>query len=189
MNALKKFKTKTYMFKHLYIAALLIITSWAVPYAQPQEAQEYELKSAVLFKLLKFIAWPEGVIEASNNKYILYVLGDSLVGESLQRYDGKEIEGKTLEIHMVKKIEDIGPCHIVFVCSSERAQLSPIIKTLEERSILTIGDTEGFIQQGGIINLVIKESRIRFEVSVKAAEHASLQISSKLLRLAVIIDE
>jgi hypothetical protein len=55
---------------------------------------------------------------------------------------------------------------------------------LKGRSILTVGDTEGFAEDGGIIRFVTEKNRIRFRINVDAAEAAHLVISSKLLRLA-----
>jgi hypothetical protein len=57
---------------------------------------------------------------------------------------------------------------------------------LKGRSILTVGDTEGFAQSGGIIRFVTENNRIRFRINVDAAEAAHLTISSKLLRLAEV---
>ena len=80
-------------------------------------------------------------------------------------------------------------CHILFISSSEEERLAKIIETLKDSSILTVGEVKQFAQRGGIINFIVKENKIRFEINVDAAERAKLKISSKLLKLAIIVTD
>jgi len=73
---------------------------------------------------------------------------------------------------------------VLYVCASEKEHLKEIINIVEGSSVLTVGDTDGFLEAGGIINLLIEDKKVRFEVNVTAAEKANLQIRSQLLRLA-----
>jgi hypothetical protein len=58
-------------------------------------------------------------------------------------------------------------------------------KALSERHVLTVGETSDFTERGGILNFVIHDGRLRFEVNVAAAEAHHLKVSSKLLQLAI----
>ena len=78
-------------------------------------------------------------------------------------------------------------CQIIFVASSEKQQAREILRGLRGASVLTVGDTAGFAGLGGIINFVVDEGRVRFEINVKAAERAHLKISSRLLTVAKLI--
>jgi hypothetical protein len=75
---------------------------------------------------------------------------------------------------------------VLFISRTNPDQLGHIMAVLKGRSILTVGDTEGFYQGGGIIRFVTEKNRIRFRINVDAAEAAHLVISSKLLRLAEV---
>ena len=75
-------------------------------------------------------------------------------------------------------------CHILFIASSEKAQLKRIFEDLRGTDVLTVGDTKGFAELGGIINFVLEDDRVHFEVNRKAADQAGLKISSKLLSVA-----
>jgi hypothetical protein len=55
------------------------------------------------------------------------------------------------------------------------------------KSILTVGETEMFTRQGGIINFITVDNKVRYEINLDAARRADLDISSKLLRLAKIV--
>ena len=71
---------------------------------------------------------------------------------------------------------------------SENGRVRSILRTLKGTGILTIGDTSGFARQCGIINFYLKSGKVRFEINVEASRRENLQISSKLLRLARIIN-
>jgi len=183
------FKTIKFLL-HLLSALIITVTGNQV-YGQPAVVQEYELKAAVLYKLLKFVDWPETAFDNNGDILHICVLGKDPFGEMLDYYSGKILNGRKLEINRITRIHaNAGAgCHILFISTSEKKRLAAILKQIKTAPILSIGDTEGFAQQGGIINLVLKERRIAFEINVKAAEHAGLKINAKLLRLATIIDK
>ena len=76
---------------------------------------------------------------------------------------------------------------MAFVSESEQRRLSPILAGLESHHVLSIGDMEGFAEQGGIIGLTKVDGKVRFAINVDAAQRAGLTISSKLLKLASIV--
>jgi hypothetical protein len=82
-------------------------------------------------------------------------------------------------------------CQIIFVASSEKRQVREILRGLRGACVLTVGDTAGFAGMGGIINFVLDDGRVRFEINVKAAERARLKVSARLLTVAklVVTDE
>ncbi len=55
--------------------------------------------------------------------------------------------------------------------------------------ILTVGETPGFAERGGMIRFTLEDNRVRFEINVEAAREADLNISSRLLTLAKIIPQ
>jgi len=71
---------------------------------------------------------------------------------------------------------------------SEKGRMPSILRTLKGTGILTIGDTAGFAGQCGIVNFYQQSGKVRFEVNIEASRRENLQISSKLLRLARIVN-
>jgi hypothetical protein len=84
---------------------------------------------------------------------------------------------------------DLKGCNIVFVSSSETAHLDEIFHLIKNMPILTIGETPGFANHGGIINFIVVDDKIRFEINVEAAKQAEISISSRLLALAKIVPQ
>jgi hypothetical protein len=77
----------------------------------------------------------------------------------------------------------------LFVCHSEKQNLKEILNTVKDHYVLTVGDTEGFLEAGNIIEFVMVERKVRFEINMAAARRAKLKIRSQLLRLAEKIIE
>jgi len=76
-------------------------------------------------------------------------------------------------------------CHILFISTSERKRLPEILRGLKGRSVLTVSETDRFLEDGGMINFVLQGTKIRLQINDDAATKAGLRISSKLLSLAL----
>ena len=84
-------------------------------------------------------------------------------------------------------MEEVKTCHILFISQSEAGRLDQIFSSLKDRKILTVGDTEGFAQRGGIVRFLTEKNKIRLRINLDAAKAASLTISSKSLRAAEVV--
>jgi hypothetical protein len=81
----------------------------------------------------------------------------------------------------------VSGCHIAFITAERGEEGREIITAVAGKSILTIGETEGFARSGGVIGFYNEGSKIRFEVNLGAAKNAKLRISSRLLKLARLV--
>lgn len=165
----------------LLLAAILV----AVPAAPAQEAAtEYDLKAAFLYNFTKFVEWPADAFHDDRSSLRLCVLGEDPFGESLRAMAKEEVAGRKLMVLSVAAMNDPAGCQILFVSRSERRRMPRILAAVREAPVLTVGDTAGFLEQGGIINFILQGSRVRFEINQESAERVGLRVSSKLLRLA-----
>lgn len=171
-------------------AALLVSNAWWCPEARAQPPSEYHVKAVFLYNFAKFIEWPPHLSGDGNDPIALCVVGEDPFGEVLeQTIQGKTVNGHELVIERFKRGQDARGCQIAFISSSERARLRPLLESLKGTSVLTVGETQGFAQLGGVINFTVEDNNVRFEVNVEAAERAGLRISSKLLSLAKIVKD
>lgn len=144
---------------------------------------EYEVKAAFLFNFAKFIEWPA----PPPNAIELCVVGDDPFGSKLEdTVSGKTINGQPIVVRRLKAGDNPRNCQIAFIGASDRETRS-ILDLLRGASTLTVGESPNFAKQGGMINFVLKDNRVQFEINVDAAEQAHLKISSKLLILARIV--
>ena len=145
---------------------------------------ENELKAAFLYNFTKFVEWPATSFPSTNAPIQFAVFGDEEFSAKLKSLlVGKTAHGRAFEVKTLTNPQEAKNFHIVFVGSSEK-RLAMILDATKKLPILTIGESDEFLDLGGIINLVFEEAQLGFEVNAEAAERNKLVISSKLLRLA-----
>ena len=167
------------------MGALLAMSCAGALFAEPSRPSEYEVKAAFLYNFARFAQWPPSRA-SERNVFRICVLGADPFGSAFDAISGRQAKGLDLRISRHRAISEISDCDILFVSSSEGARVREIVRSLTA-AVLTVSDTEGFAQQGGMINFVVREKKIRFQINVDAAERAGIKISSKLLRLADVI--
>jgi len=149
---------------------------------------EYEVKAAFLYNFAKFVEWPDDALDDSKSPIVVGILGEDSFGSIIDKtVAGKTVCEKKFVIKRFRMIADVERCHILFVSSSEEARLDKILDKVKDSNVLTVGETEGFAERGGIINLTNEQNKIRFEINVDAAKRAGVKISSKLLKLAKVV--
>jgi hypothetical protein len=156
--------------------------------AQSPTAGEYQVKAAFLYNFAKFVEWPSSSFSDASAPLRICVFGQDPFGQELRDITHeKTVNGRKLQVDQIVDVAQAKTCHILFVASSERMQLKRIFESLRGTDVLTVGDTKGFAELGGIINFVLENDRVQFEVNHKAAEQAGLKISSKLLNVAKLV--
>lgn len=166
-------------------AMLLFAALLAAPAARAQEtASEYDVKAAFLYNFTKFVEWPSWAFHDDRSTVRLCVLGDDPFGGSLGEIAEGEVAGRRVTVLRARSMGTPAGCQILFVSRSERGRLPAILREVRDAPVLTVGDTGGFLEHGGIVNFVLDGTKVRFEISQEAAERAGIRISSRLLRLA-----
>jgi hypothetical protein len=167
-------------------AASAVLVTFGVGRAQEAPLSEYRLKAAFLFNFAKFVEWPQQAFAEPKSPIVIGVLGDNPFGTDLEETVRNKLIGARPVV--VKEFQATDPatnCHILFISNSEKKRLPEILAPLRGHSVLTVGDTERFIEAGGMINLVPEGNKIRFQINDETARSAKLRISSKLLSLAL----
>jgi YfiR/HmsC-like len=156
--------------------------------AQTPTAGEYQVKAAFLYNFAKFVDWPASSFSDASAALRICVFGRNPFGEELRKITNeKTVNGHKLEVHDEVDLEHARSCHILFIPSPGEARMKEIVEALRGASVLTVGNTKGFAERGGMINFVLENDRVQFEVNRKAAEESGLKISSKLLSVARMV--
>jgi len=156
--------------------------------AQSGPVSEYQLKAVFLFNFAQFVDWPAAAFTDPQSPLVIGILGDDKFGNSLdQTVRGERVNDRPFLVQRYTKLDEIGTCHILFISQSERGRLDQIITALQGRNVLTVSDADGFALQGGVIQFVTENNKIRLDINLEAAKAAGLTISSKLLRPATIV--
>ncbi|HZE88863.1 MAG TPA: YfiR family protein [Verrucomicrobiae bacterium] len=151
---------------------------------------EYQVKAAFILNFVRFVEWPPPADGAPGRPLEILVLGNSPIDEPLQEtLRGQTVMGRPLTVTRIEGNDRVDGCHILFIGRSESPRLDEILKRLQGRCILTVGEAEGFAEAGGVINFTAEQNKVRFEINPDAAQRAGLRISSKLLSLARIVKD
>ena len=158
--------------------------------APNDQAKEYPVKAAMMGKFLKYVEWPSARFADDESPMIVGVFGKDPFQNSLERiFAGNSYRSHPYELRRVKVIEGVEQCHVLFIPATENALVAEIVERVKGRSVLLIGESNGFATQGGIINFYFEKKNPRFEVNPAAAKREKLKISSSLLKLARIVRE
>lgn len=174
----------------LAVSLSLALCAEVVRADEPQ-LSEAQVKAAFLVNFPKYVDWPAEAFAKTNSPIVISVLGGNKLGDELAKMvAGKTIEGHPLALKPVTKDEEIlEGCHILFVGANERQRFPAILKKFGKAPVLTVGESDDFLADGGIINLSKQDKRISLVVNLAAARKAGLRISSKLLNVAHVQKE
>lgn len=153
--------------------------------AQANPSGEYQVKAAFLFHFAQFVEWPEGTFKDASSPLIYCTIGaDPFNGSLDAALSGKTIGARPFQVMHFKQIQDIRGCQLLFIGEGEQKLIPSLLTRFQGNQVLTVGESQNFVQNGGMIGFLLEENKIRFEVNLDAAEHAKLKLSSRLLALA-----
>ena len=159
----------------------LSLTGWR---AQAQESGvETAVKATYLYKFPPFIEWPAAAPSAI---FTICVIGTDPLGRILDAaVAGQQVKGRPIVVRRVSAVADYAGCQLAYVTGSEAQSVPVILAALRGRPVVTVTDGARDGQSKGMLNFVVVDNRVRFEIDDRAASAAGLAISSKLLSLAV----
>jgi YfiR/HmsC-like len=166
-----------------FSAACLLCRGTQEASAENLSSREYEIKAAYLYNFIKYVDWPS----YGGDTITIGVLGGNPFGTALAPLNGKIVKGRRLLIKELDSVRDAQKCQIIFVSSSEKQRLQEIFEILKNAGVLTVGETQGFANGGGIINFIEENNKVHFEINADAARRSGLNISSELLKLAKLV--
>lgn len=151
-------------------------------------AREYQIKASLIFNFIHFIDWPPQQVANTSAPQNLRVciVGPDRFGAATEKLKNEIVNGLVVEVHSFQSpdVEDLKLCRVLFISKSQDVNSALVLSDLADQSILTIGESPDFLDQGGIINLLVENNRVVFDINRLNASRARLGISSKLLRVA-----
>lgn len=193
-----------------FSVVLLVLSCGGAARAESAVDREYKVKAAFVYNVLKFVDGgrfappdPKDKSQAdSNDVLVIGVLGAPPSRQGFEELVGRRVGDRRVRIHWFNGIEAfkdeeegiperhpdldrLRRCHVLFICPSEKAHLHRVLPHIQKDGILTVGDVPGFLEAGGVMNFLLVDKKVRFEINLAAAARAKLVIRSSLLRLAV----
>ena len=158
---------------------------WSQARGQSGSSTEYTVKAAFLFHFAQFVEWPAETFKDSAAPLTYCTMGDDPFHGALdQALTGKAVGMHPLRVEHFREFEKAQSCQVLFLGAGEKKHMAEALDGINGLPVLTVGETEHFVHEGGIIGFCLEENKIRFEINLDAAAKAKLKISAKLLALA-----
>ena len=167
----------------------LLATGTHVAHAEQPISDERLFKAAFIYNFAKFTRWPEDAQDDPQNTLTLCTAGQDQLISDLRRLGGKIIGSRPVSVRAFKNLQSPGDCQLLYIADSEKKRYKRILASLRGDPVLTISELPGFARSGGIIELYRKEAQTHFIINLNNARTAGLELSSRLLNLAMVIDQ
>jgi hypothetical protein len=155
--------------------------------AAAQAATEWQVEAAILFKLPQFVQWPAAVLNRAPSIRLCVPAGHPFAPELDAFVSGETLNGRPLHVQGIEDEELVGECHVLFVPREPAPAGARLVRRARGRPILTVGESDSFLDSGGIVRLRTVSGRMRFDVNLDAARAAGIRFSSQLLALAASV--
>ena len=167
----------------------VFMSAYAFSPVLAHELKSSVLKVAYIYNIAKFTNWPESTWANASDPFNLCFYGDDHVSEDFFELKDKQINGHYIRLVKVQSKDDYKNCHIFYIDTPDRRRYRYLLSLIDQQSVLVVTDNSPFFDVGGLINLVETEQRLQFQVSKKQLADSQLKFSSKLLKLAILVDD
>ena len=148
------------------------------------------VKAAFVLNFARFTAWPNNTFRDAAAPIDLLVYGGEKTWKAFSGIDDQQVGARRIRVRLMKPTDTVDKCHMMFFDHDlDRNALTTALAVVKNRPVLAIGETADFISLGGIINIFSKNERFHFEIAPSRASRWGLRISSRLLKLAIILDD
>lgn len=155
----------------------------------------YNLMAVFLYNFASFVDWPADPV-LDKGPIVIGVLGRNPFQSAAAAIEKKTVNGRPIRFRTFAAVADLEPTHILFLDREAAGQLGAARRRLQGHAVLTVGETDDFTRQGGVVRFFEVAARetgaadrsLGLEINEKLAQELNLQIRSKLLRLATVVD-
>lgn len=170
----------------LLLAALWPLLAWS----QTNSSLERQVKAAYLYKFAGFVEWPEGSFPRADSAVVIGVAGADALAEQLeQTVAGHTANGRPLQVRRIRRGDSLAGVHMLFVAAQDKSLAQDLLSASRGQPVLTVTDADDNFGMGSMINFVIADERLRFEVSLKPAQASRLKISARMLSAAYRVQQ
>jgi hypothetical protein len=160
--------------------------SWAAG-AAPDAVPEASVKAAFVYKFLSYIEWPAGT-RVEGAPITIGVLGAEQIATELRHIAaGRTVDGHPVQVKVLTRNAPLDGVQVLFIGAAAPRTQAVLASAAVARNIVTVTENDDTTPEGSIINLVMVEGRVRFDVSLPAAQRAGVKLSSRLLSVARVV--
>lgn len=160
-------------------------TAFAAPEEGGHNGLERSVKAAFLYKFIGYIEWPPAAFPGPDSPYVIGVAdADTVAAELVQIAHGRTVNRRSVTVRKVSEEDELSGLHMLFIGRNAASRQAQLLEAAQQYSIVTVTETDDALAQGSVINFRVTEGRVRFDVSLPAAEKSDLKLSSRMLSVA-----
>lgn len=156
--------------------------------AQTHAKETPLLKAAFIYNFAKFTSWPESAWSLTTSPLNLCTVGQDDVVNELEKLEGKTIQQRSVGVQKLTRQQSRDNCQLLYIATSENKYYKNQLQSVQSKPVLTVSELPKFAQSGGIIEFQHIKGSTKFVINIAAARKSNLEISSRLLRLADVIN-
>lgn len=141
------------------------------------------VKALYIYTFATLVEWPK---EKRSGEFVIGVLGEktSVYNELVKKYSGKSIGTQEIVIENYSNKSAVETCHILYVTENNTQYLKSLASQLAAKNTLLVGEQNGALSSGAIVNFIVEGNRQKYEINKKNAKKHNLVIADKLSNLA-----
>ena len=151
--------------------------------ALAQPASEQQLKAAFFYRFPQFVQWPPPVVQSAATMDLCLARPEPMADDLRVLVEGEALRGRPLRVREIGDVAALAGCHALFAGADADVDRR-LLRAARDRPILTVGEDDRFLHEGGIIAFRVVDRRVRFDVDLAHARRAGLRLDVQLLRLA-----
>jgi hypothetical protein len=156
-----------------YITALLLLL---MPLGHTQAPADAAVKAKLSMAVARFAELPDA--PAAGTLRFCVVSRTDVLLRAFAGLSGQRIGGRSVEIVVIDPVD----CDVLFI-SEGVPEWRSVVRAAGGRA-LTIGDMAGFMGGGGMIELVLENDAMRFDVNLEAVRQHRIRQPGQVLKLA-----
>jgi len=172
----------------LHILCLITGILFSPSMANSDAFDQGKIQAIYIYNIIKFTSWPQPQADTVNALNIC-LYGEDNISNELNRLRGEKIQGKVITIKNSNIETELASCHVLYISPENFSDYQDLTELTSGLPILSVGNDNRLLEAGGIISLTQANGRQRFNINLKTLERSGLTLSSKLLALAIIMDE
>lgn len=167
------------------LALALALMAGAPRQAAGEDPAGYQEKARLLYSFARNSEWPKKRFGNPEAPFVIGIYGADMISEFLRELvQNARLKDRPVQVITISAKAQVRACHMLFVSRSERDRLKPILSEARREQVLTVGECENFLNDGGMINFVDVQGSIGYEVKISNANDADLTFRGQLLQYA-----
>lgn len=170
---------------HWLAAAAVLLAALSVGRAWAQEGQaaEYRIKAAFLCKFGNYVEWPPAAFAGADSPFSIGVLGPQAVADEVTAAArGQLSNGRPIAVRRLAPGDPLDGLHVLFIARASGSRQAEALAAVKDKPVLTVTETDS--ASVAVVNFLIVDEKVKFDISLPAAERSNLKVSARLLGVA-----